>query len=1048
MKHSKFIRRKKYKLTWLVLALVLVVLGACFDQTNGRKITRQTSVRKIQDNVKLAVDQTDPITKMWLEGAEVNSVRENELLLNLKKWRKLGVAIYLYENGQNKLWSNDYVDPDLRELVPTTEPDSIVTVDGKKILLFKKINPLNKREAIIALELADTNSTNKAIFYNQNIKIKTANPDNNPQFEKIDCLGKQFWCTKSYHITPHYCANIIGWTGAAIMLILLVTLMLKYTNRKNVILLVFICAAALAIIRGAAAFAPYQFLCGVLEQNYHNHIFQILFAPKNIVFNSVVLLMFSFYSYAVRCKLKKRIELSKKYLQKIMYAAILIWRTATILYTHLAIVVNAELLKTNPNIVNEDYKIQLGSLVVYGAMALLFISIYFQSHLFLLPKKRKFIIADITVSLVMIIAFTLTFYDMLHGTWVLIPLFFVSFRALAFMNAKYSTQTIFTLSIILFAIYISATGAMMQYKTNNVVTYNTNLTLKQQKLKKVFYEESANWSKDTTLLLNKKDFDLNVKKGEIAISYIPNSTLAFRLMAQISVVFFLIALISIPIFWIMGIPTILWWEPKKRSLVQKVQLLVLGGIVVSFASTVLLDVVNARKTEVKVRGTIVMGLVRVVQNNIHSYSANADTLSKSILKDWFNWHGAEMISSNLALFDKNGQKIIAEPSNKFARNMNFNAFNKLNIYNAALYSYEDGEDYQVFFPAYSKPKSHSKKELVGYVNIKIANTRAIVDSTPYMYDMISLLFIAMFVLVCVSWLIYRIVALPIGIFQKALARPNEISPIPYNKIISENSEIRALAQQYNKVVKYVEEYAQVAVNAQREKLWHDVAKEMAHEIKNPLTPMMLKIQMLQQYKLKHGDMPEEKVEQTLNLILEQIGVINEYVDDFRKVASMNIENVQVINLVSVVERTVTLYSDLENPGAVVEFTIDGNKPTKEIADAWVIADNKQLMRAISNLLKNATQAVNNVEFPSVKVDLRITSANKMAYITVSDNGEGVPDEIAKKMFERSFTTKQKGLGIGLAVASKIVENLKGDISFYNNEGAGATFIIRLPLFQG
>lgn len=1062
MKTSRFLRRNKHKPILLVVAVMMIAVGIGFDRIAERNVIIDTPTQRIVSNIQSALKYTEPLEDKWLEGVDLEEVKTDKQLHDYKLWEEIGISMYMYEDGVGTLWCNDKVALDLKKLTDGQSLDTLFNAQGNYMLVFRSENKDTKREVLIALELMNGDELNAQIFPNKQIKLHKTEVVNPKRYHRVECNGAVFWCSNGYEMLPSLITNVIGWCGMLMLLLLLVSLLLDNTNRGNVIAMVFLSLFLLLLIRMVMMVLPYDFLTGRVGQANFEGWEMYAFSPMNLMFNGAFLLLFSFYVYAIKHKQRRAIELSGVWTQRALYAAVLGGRTITVLYVNLAVVVNVYDEEMLLRLINNDYSLNTVSLLIYAAFTLLFIAIYFQYNLLLIPRNKKFLTCEFIIALVLMTGFILVFWTQLHNTWIVLPLFLVGFRLLNLLDVKYPPQTLFILCAVMFSLYVavvdvterfeSSAGTMTEYSNEYVGGFNKSdaadfkgnlveLVNENYQVKHNVEIMSPKWRGDTTVFVDKTDYDVLSRRGEAGVLNSSNNSMFFTVMSQMSVLFFLIMIVAIPVLWILGVRNVLKWPIGKRSLVQKIQLLVLTVIIVSFVSSLLIEVANARRSEVRVRSVIVVGIIRVIQNNIHNYSTHKESNTAPMLKEWFEWHGGKLITSNLGVFDKSGSKISASPDQQFSQYMNFNAYNKLNFHNVALYGYEDGDDYQIFFPAYYND------EVLGYVNVAISNIRDIVDSRPYVYEMLSLLFIALFVLVCISWLIYRMIAVPIGVFQRALSKTNELTPIPYNKVIAGNAEMRALANQYNKMVQYLEEYAQVTANAQRESLWHDVAREMAHEIKNPLTPMKLKIQMLQHYKIRNGYIPEDKIDETLQLLLEQINVIDEVVNDFRNVAGMNIGNVEVINLSGLLSNVISLYGNYNGREVEVAFKVEGKEHGAVVDDAWVMADSVQLIRVFSNLLKNAAQATEDTVLPKIDIDLKISKMGETAHVVIADNGVGVPSEIAPRIFERSFTTKLKGLGIGLAVASKIVENLNGDISFYNNDKGGATFVVRLPLVK-
>ena len=247
-----------------------------------------------------------------------------------------------------------------------------------------------------------------------------------------------------------------------------------------------------------------------------------------------------------------------------------------------------------------------------------------------------------------------------------------------------------------------------------------------------------------------------------------------------------------------------------------------------------------------------------------------------------------------------------------------------------------------------------------------------------------------------------------------------------------NDEIGSLVKEYNKKVLDLEKSAKLLAKSERESAWREMAKQVAHEIKNPLTPMKLSIQHLERSVEKDSTDLPERIKRTAKTLVEQIDTLTHIANEFSNFAKMPKTFEQQLNLIEVLENVIDLYKNEQ-----VEITFE-NKCSKE---AILFADKDQLNRLFSNLIKNAIQAFSDNKLG--KIDIA-TSCNKNNYtITITDNGIGIPDDIKDKIFTPNFTTKSTGMGLGLAMVKNIVDTLNGTIEF-TTSNKGTTFKIDLP----
>lgn len=252
---------------------------------------------------------------------------------------------------------------------------------------------------------------------------------------------------------------------------------------------------------------------------------------------------------------------------------------------------------------------------------------------------------------------------------------------------------------------------------------------------------------------------------------------------------------------------------------------------------------------------------------------------------------------------------------------------------------------------------------------------------------------------------------------------------------SGSDEIAELVRQYNRMVDEIEESTHKLANSEREYAWREMAKQIAHEIKNPLTPMKLNVQQL--FKSFNDKVPgfEKKLEKFTRNQIEYIDNLSSIASAFSSFAKMPGSNPSEINLPEQITTTLELFKNTDN----ISFRIKWPHENKVV----VYADKEQLNGIFSNLIKNGIQAIPEEREGIIKVNMEI-SGNKVI-VSVSDNGSGIPEDIQKKLFTPNFTTKTSGMGLGLSIVKKYVEGANGSIWFESAADSGTTFFVELPL---
>jgi nitrogen fixation/metabolism regulation signal transduction histidine kinase len=256
------------------------------------------------------------------------------------------------------------------------------------------------------------------------------------------------------------------------------------------------------------------------------------------------------------------------------------------------------------------------------------------------------------------------------------------------------------------------------------------------------------------------------------------------------------------------------------------------------------------------------------------------------------------------------------------------------------------------------------------------------------------------------------------------------------KIVLEanSKEINLLIKAYNGMVDELEKSAVKLAQSEREEAWREMAKQVAHEIKNPLTPMRLTVQSFQRkFDANDIELPQKLKDYTETLI-QQIDTMSAVASAFSNFASMPAQQNENLNVVEVVELALDIFNE-----EFIVFESDEKEITSKM-------DRTQLIRIITNLVKNAIQSIpENQEHKSVLVSVR--RHPKEVIILVKDNGIGIENQFIDKIFEPKFTTKNSGMGLGLGIIKNIIENYKGTITFESEYGKGTTFMVALPLIQ-
>lgn len=255
---------------------------------------------------------------------------------------------------------------------------------------------------------------------------------------------------------------------------------------------------------------------------------------------------------------------------------------------------------------------------------------------------------------------------------------------------------------------------------------------------------------------------------------------------------------------------------------------------------------------------------------------------------------------------------------------------------------------------------------------------------------------------------------------------------------SRDDEIGSLISEYNRMIDELAVSADLLARSERETAWREMARQVAHEIKNPLTPMKLNVQYLEKAWKEKLPGWDKRLQRFTKTMVEQIDNMSVIAREFSDFAQMPTGKNDRIELGEFVTEVIDLYKAYENLDIRLFLP-------KNDAPMYVHADRKQLLRVFNNLIKNAMQAYDKNE--TARIDVLCEPDDRQYKITITDYGCGIPEHQKQNIFNPYFTTKAKGMGLGLSMVKNIIESMKGRIDFTSTEGEGSSFVIWIPLYD-
>lgn len=336
-----------------------------------------------------------------------------------------------------------------------------------------------------------------------------------------------------------------------------------------------------------------------------------------------------------------------------------------------------------------------------------------------------------------------------------------------------------------------------------------------------------------------------------------------------------------------------------------------------------------------------------------------------------------------------------------------------------------------------QPISNWDNKLLGFVNLPyfVSSDELSNDVTDFIVVLLNIYLVFVILAVLLTLLLTREITKPLLLIREKISGfrlrgSNE--KIEY----SGRDEVAQLVEDYNRLVDELEQSAENLASSERSLAWRQMARQIAHEIKNPLTPMKLSIQHLQRARNENDDRFADFFAKTTTTLVEQIDNLSRIASEFSSFSKMPEFKPSKVDLIERAGVAVNLFVDMPN----VKVQLKHVK-----TQILVYADREQLNQVFNNLIKNAIQAIPKDRKGLVVVD--ISQEKNFAKVKIIDNGKGISVASREKLFEPNFTTKSSGMGLGLAIAKNILINSGGDIWFETLENRGTTFYFTLPLYK-
>ncbi len=396
---------------------------------------------------------------------------------------------------------------------------------------------------------------------------------------------------------------------------------------------------------------------------------------------------------------------------------------------------------------------------------------------------------------------------------------------------------------------------------------------------------------------------------------------------------------------------------------------------------------------------------------------------------------ADVQNVNFNIYDLEGQLIKSSrpkfESDSLSNCLSAEILNNLAINASKRYVEENsaaGDKYQASYTYITD----GKFKPIGILNLPYFEDNSFNDMElrEFLMRLGGVYFLMLLLAIALAYFISKYITRSLETIAEMMGKTDLTKRNPKIDIEDPSEEIEKLVTSYNAMIDELEQSAAKLARSEREQAWREMAKQVAHEIKNPLTPMRLSVQSFERKFDPLDPNIKNKVAEYSKTLIQQIDTMSSIASAFSNFAEMPAQQNETLNVIHIVKLALDIFNE-----DYIHFMAD---ETEIIATL----DRTQLIRVVTNLVKNAIQAVPEVASPRILVS--VSTEDDYVKISVADNGIGISDGFKEKIFEPKFTTKSSGMGLGLGMVKNIVETYKGTISFTSQPGKGTVFTVKFP----
>ncbi len=399
---------------------------------------------------------------------------------------------------------------------------------------------------------------------------------------------------------------------------------------------------------------------------------------------------------------------------------------------------------------------------------------------------------------------------------------------------------------------------------------------------------------------------------------------------------------------------------------------------------------------------------------------------------------AKTFITDVNLYDQKGFLIAASRPKVFnvgllSEQMNPIAFLQMDIKDKSEFIHQESIGKLNYSSAYS-PFYSNDGQLQGYLNLQHFSQQKEFENQiqKFLVAIINVFMLLLAISIVISIFVSNWVTLPLRIIQESFSKikfGKHNQQILYHK----QDEIGALVKDYNQKLEELEYTAHQLAKSERESAWREMAKQVAHEIKNPLTPMKLSVQQLQRVYDPNDPNSGIKLQKVTNSIIEQIDALAKIANEFSSFAKMPRPNETKLDLIPIIENVIVVFKEEEKCTIHFEYSV---------TECFVLVDKDMIIRVFNNLIKNAIQSI--IIPTGGEIIISIVEEVENFLFSIKDNGIGIAEDKHSKIFVPYFTTKSTGSGLGLAMVKQIIESHRGKIWFDSFENKGTTIYFQIP----